>query len=150
MTARPHRRTTLTTAALAALAVGALLTLTTEPAVAATSPAPVAFQDGTGTVPLDAANVHALCAKVPAAQQRIDALIARIQGGDDVSGSTAALAKRAATARAAGRDVVADRLDERGVRRADRVGGLESLADRLARVEANVCAPLTEQLGTSS
>ncbi|HEY8719566.1 hypothetical protein [Pengzhenrongella sp.] len=172
MTSPLRRRTT--TAALAALCVGALLTATapatwaapagtagdststsSSPATPApTTPAPdpadggptVVVKDGKVTLTLDADRVTALCERVPAERARIGHLLDRIQGGADVKGSAAWLSHRADQARAAGRDAKADRLKARAERRTGRVGQLTKADDRLARAQRDVCAPLAEQL----
>jgi hypothetical protein len=166
MTRLPLRRPAA--AALASLAVGAVLVATagaswaqprpatapaasstTDPSTSATSPA-VVVADGTVTITLDTATVQARCAQLPAAQQRISALVARIQGGSDVAGSAASLTARAASARAAGQENLAARLDLRAQLRLSRVSELQQVSARLSQADASVCVPLAAQLGSGS
>ncbi|QTE29732.1 hypothetical protein [Pengzhenrongella sicca] len=151
MTAHLNRRAA--TVIAATLTIGALFTATAgatwaTPATApSANPAVVTDDDGDVNLTLDPARVEALCAKAPAAQQQIADLIARIHGDEDVAGSVAALTQRAETARAAGREAAAGRLEARATRRESRVQDLERAAVRIAAAEATVC---TSSTGTAS
>lgn len=151
-------------AALATFAGGTLLIATagaswaesaapsdpTASATATTGGPTVVVQDGTVTVTLDTAQVQEMCAKVPEAQQRIDALVTRIQAGSDVPASAAALTERATSARAAGQENVAARLDLRSQLRLSRVAELQQVSARLTQAQNTVCVPLAAQLGSGS
>lgn len=161
MTSPRPRRTA--SAVLAVLAGTALLAGTAGASWAAPSPAQdpasaatpsggptVLVQDGTVTVTLDTAHVEQMCAEVPQAQQRITALVTRIQAGSDVPGSAAAVSARAAAARADGQESVAARLDLRAQLRLSRVAELQQVSARLTTAQETVCAPLAAQLGSGS
>ncbi|OIQ85762.1 hypothetical protein GALL_324000 [mine drainage metagenome] len=165
MTARLNRRARRRTAAaaVATLGIGALLTATASatwaaPVTASTSastPAPtgaptVTVNGSTVTITRDLAQVQAMCARVPVAQKRIAADIARIQGGSDVQGSVAWLQARANAQRAAGHADAAKRIDDRAALRSDRVAALTKRADRLAKAEQNICVPVAAQTGTGT
>ncbi|MHB1490814.1 MAG: hypothetical protein ACYCTH_10005 [Cellulomonas sp.] len=165
MTARLNRRARRRTAAaaVATLGIGALLTATASatwaaPVTASTSastPAPtgaptVTVSGSTVTITRDLAQVQAMCARVPVAQKRIAADIARIQGGSDVQGSVAWLQARANAQRAAGHADAAKRIDDRAALRSDRVAALTKRADRLAKAEQNICVPVAAQTGTGT
>ena len=158
---RPRRTATAALAVLtgAALLVGAAGASWAAPAPAqdpspsATTPSggpTVLVQDGTVTVTLDTAQVQQMCAKVPEAQQRIAALVARIQAGSDVPGSAASVSARAAAARADGQENAAARLDLRAQLRLSRVDELQQVSARLTRAQDTVCTPLAAQLGSGS
>ena len=178
MTARLNRRARRRTvaAALATLGVGALLTATASATWAApiagstsasatlpdavgadttSTPAPtgtptVTVNGSTVTITRDLAQVQAMCARVPVAQKRIAADIARIQGGSDVQGSVAWLQARADAQRAAGHADAAKRIDDRAALRSDRVTALTKRGDRLAKAEQNICVPVAAQTGTGT
>ncbi len=174
---RARRRTAV--AAVATLGIGALLTATASatwaaPVAASTSangtlssavgaigaetpstPAPtgtptVTVNGSTVTITRNLAQVQAMCARVPVAQKRIAADIARIQGGSGVQGSVAWLQARADAQRAAGHADAAKRLDDRAALRSDRVAALTKRADRLAKAEQNICVPIAAQTGTGT
>jgi uncharacterized protein YgbK (DUF1537 family) len=164
LNSRAGRRTAV--AAVATLGIGALLTATASatwaaPVAASTSasatstPAPtgaptVTVNGSTVTITRDLAQVQAMCARVPVAQKRIAADIARIQGGSDVQGSVAWLQARADAQRTAGHTDAAKRLDDRAALRSDRVAALTKRADRLTKAEQNICAPVAAQTGTGT
>ena len=174
MTARLNRRARRRTAAaaVATLGIGALLTATASatwaaPVTASPSasgalssavsadttgtPAPTVTVNGsTVTITRDLAQVQAMCARVPVAQKRIAADIARIQGGSDVQGSVAWLQARADAQRAAGHADAAKRIDDRAALRSDRVTALTKRGDRLAKAEQNICVPVAAQTGTGT
>ena len=178
MTARLNRRARRRTAAaaVATLGIGALLTATASatwaaPVTASPStsgalssavsadttgtPAPtgapiVTVNGSTVTITRDLAQVQAMCARVPVAQKRIAADIARIQGGSDVQGSVAWLQARADAQRAAGHADAAKRIDDRAALRSDRVTALTKRGDRLAKAEQNICVPVAAQTGTGT
>ncbi len=115
-------------AALSALATGAFVL----PAAAADRP-PI-------PEPADDDALAALCERIPAAQDRIATLIARIESGEDVPGSLDRLRARVHRVEGKGRAGQARMLEHRIERRTDRLTHLKENLERLADAEAAYCS----------
>ncbi|OLR91189.1 hypothetical protein BJP25_30115 [Actinokineospora bangkokensis] len=92
------------------------------------------------TITLSPEQVAALCTqRVPRLEKRIEALSTRISGDASVRGSTAWLTARAEKERAAGRTAIADALQQRAERRAERGPQLDQLKQRVATFRDRYC-----------
>ncbi|GAA3793797.1 hypothetical protein [Cellulomonas soli] len=139
------RAAAVTTAVVLLTALAAPSWAATGTGVAADEPSgnPTVTVDGdTTTITVDTARVQEMCTRVPQAVQRLDDLVARIQGDASTKGSTAWLHAQADTARGQGRDAVANRMDNRAELRAGRVTNLQATADRLRQLDSSVCSQL--------
>jgi hypothetical protein len=76
------------------------------------------------------------CARVPVATDRVERVLARIQGGPDVVGSIAWLQSKADEAKAHGRDNLADLISGRIDIRTERIDVLEARRDWLQEAAA--------------
>lgn len=111
----------------------------------APSPSPTITTSVNGdqvTITTDLATARALCVRVGAAEHRLEALVTRIQADASTPGSAAYLRARAQRAASAGHDDLANVLNARATRRADRVDGLQRAVARLKTVDASVCDAL--------
>jgi hypothetical protein len=80
------------------------------------------------TITLSAEQVQNLCEnRLPKIEKRGGRLLERINGGAEVRGSVAWLHARATTERDAGRDAIADQLEERADRRAGHVDEIDKV-----------------------
>lgn len=123
-------RTRLTTiAALTALAAGAVAL-------------PAAADDGRPPVPApgDPEARAALCERIPAAQERIGARIAALEGDEDAAGTIAWLGRRIGRAEGKGREDTARLLEHRAERRTERLDRLQENLARLGDAQARYCA----------
>ena len=129
------RRAAATGALAAVITLGASTAANADPASSSPSTAP-----GSVTITLSPEQVTFLCDKrLPKVENRVTKLIERINGGEDVRGSTAWLKKRAEQERAAGRDTSAQLLDERAARRAGRIDELNKIKGWAADFRAKYC-----------
>lgn len=136
-TMRRTAAVTATTLLVTALGAGA--------AWAADDPTPKVSTSVDGdqvTVTTDLATAQAACAKVDAAESRLTALVARIQGDASTTGSVAYLQARAQRAAGEGHDDLSKTLNARATRRAGWVDDLQRAIDRLAKADAAVCDAL--------
>jgi hypothetical protein len=94
-------------------------------------------------VTLSSEQVKKICEqRIPRAEERVQRLTDRINGGPEVIGSTENLKKRAEDARAAGRTEQAERLDTRAGWRQDHLDKLGKAKDRLAKFKTEHCGYL--------
>ncbi|WP_449386272.1 hypothetical protein [Cellulomonas soli] len=134
-------RTSRRLAAVTTTATAALLVVATALAAPASADEPTP-PSGTTTISVDTAHLQQLCDRVPQAVDRLESLVTRIQADAGTAGSTAWLHAQAGTARGAGRDAAARRMDTRAQLRADRVTTLQSAADRLRVLDSSICSQL--------
>lgn len=129
-----HRIRTSLALALAATTVLAL-PATAAPVTASTD------EPDTVTLTVDAEALARLCdERIPAALERAEDLLDRIQGDSDTVGSAAWVRQRAEAAAADGKDDLARRLEFRADQRLGHVDELEALVARLAEVDRAVCS----------
>jgi hypothetical protein len=102
----------------------------------APTPAPVA------PITLSPQESQQVCSDMlPKLEQRVDRLIKQINGGPDVKGSVQSLKTRAQDQRTKKHDKVADRLDQRAQRRAERINDLNQTKQRLDAFRSQHCQP---------
>jgi hypothetical protein len=94
------------------------------------------------TITTDLATARAACTRVDAAEARLTALVARIQGDAGTRGSVAFLQARARRAADNGHADLAATLTARATRRGDRVADLQRAIARLHRADLAVCDAL--------
>ncbi|MFL6144141.1 MAG: hypothetical protein ACJ72N_20035 [Labedaea sp.] len=125
----------------AALTAATLIAISVAGAApAAAQPSSNPPQSGSVTVTLSPEQVTFLCEKrLPKVESRTTKLIARINGGVDVKGSTAALRERAKKERDAGHEASAKALEERADRRAGKIDQLNKIKSWAADFRAKYC-----------
>ena len=94
-------------------------------------------------VTLSSEQVKKICEqRIPRAEERVNRLTQRINGGPDVLGSTENLKKRAEEARKAGRTEQAERLETRAGWRAGHIDKLNKAKERLEKFKTEHCGYL--------
>ncbi|HKS43600.1 MAG TPA: hypothetical protein VJT49_00530 [Amycolatopsis sp.] len=123
-------------AAIAGCGVAAMLAVMPVASADTTDPA----TPGYAPITLSPQEAQQLCADLlPRLANRTTKLVDRINGGADERGSVAWLKARAQTQRTKGHDQIADQLDQRAQRRADRANDLKSIQQRLDTFRTNHC-----------
>jgi hypothetical protein len=110
---------------------------------------PIASAQTTSTPPTEVAPItltqqesqHLCDTVLPRLEQRVQKLTDVVNGGPDVKGSVQWLRARAQNQRNAGHPKIADQLDQRAQRRADRTNDLARIHQRLDTFRTQNCKP---------
>lgn len=127
-------------AAVAGCAVAAVLAITPVASADTTDPTPTPSQPGYAPITLSPQEAQQLCGTfLPKLADRAKKLTDRINGGANVKGSVAWLKARAQYERTVGHTKLADQLDQRAQRRANRVNDLNAIQQRLDAFKTAHC-----------